>query len=48
MVVEVVEDKGELAIQFTPEQLDQLGWTVGDEIVWTVLDGQITLFRRDT
>ena len=35
---EVVEDNGELMLQFPPEMLEELGWLPGDTIVWDVLD----------
>jgi hypothetical protein len=31
---EVVEDNGELMLQFPPEMLKELGWLPGDTIVW--------------
>lgn len=31
---EVVEENGELMLQFPPEMLEELGWHPGDTIVW--------------
>lgn len=36
MVIEVQQDEyGELYLELTPELLDELGWSVGDTIVWS-------------
>ncbi len=33
-VADVIEENGELMLQFPPEMLDELGWQPGDTIVW--------------
>ena len=43
---EVVEDNGELMLQFPPEMLEELGWSPGDTIVWDVLDDDTKVVVR--
>jgi bifunctional DNA-binding transcriptional regulator/antitoxin component of YhaV-PrlF toxin-antitoxin module len=33
-VADVIEENGELMLQFPPEMLEELGWQPGDTIVW--------------
>lgn len=41
------DDDGELYIELPPEVLDQLGWSIGDDLVWIVEeDGKILLRKR--
>ena len=41
------DDDGELYIELPPELLDQLGWSIGDDLVWIVEeDGKILLRKR--
>jgi bifunctional DNA-binding transcriptional regulator/antitoxin component of YhaV-PrlF toxin-antitoxin module len=41
------DDEGELYIELPPEVLDQLGWSIGDDLVWIVEeDGKILLRKR--
>lgn len=43
---EVVEDNGELMLQFPPEMLEELGWSPGDTIVWDVADDDTKVVVR--
>lgn len=29
------DDDGELVLEFSPEMLTELGWSIGDTLVWT-------------
>lgn len=41
------DDDGELYIELPPELLDQLGWSIGDDLEWIVEeDGKILLRKR--
>ena len=41
------DDEGELYIELPQELLDQLGWSIGDDLVWIVEeDGKILLRKR--
>jgi hypothetical protein len=40
------DDDGELYIELPQELLDQLGWSIGDDLVWIVEDGKILLRKR--
>lgn len=33
-IADVIEENGELMLQFPPEMLEDLGWQPGDTIVW--------------
>ena len=33
-IADVIEENGELMLQFPPEMLEELGWQPGDTIVW--------------
>jgi bifunctional DNA-binding transcriptional regulator/antitoxin component of YhaV-PrlF toxin-antitoxin module len=43
---EVVEDNGELMLQFPPEMIEELGWSPGDTIVWDVSDDDAKIVVR--
>ena len=44
--LEYVEESEDLGIQFTPEELDQLGLKIGDKFSWKInKDKSISLFK---
>lgn len=48
--VELVEDPEtqELVLQLDPDTLRQMGWDIGDTIVWTIQeDGSVVLKKSD-
>ncbi len=45
-VAEVVEENGELMLQFPPEMLEELGWFPGDTIVWDEDDSGNIIVRK--
>ena len=45
-IAEVVEENGELMLQFTPEMLEELGWFPGDTIVWDEDDNGNIIVRK--
>lgn len=49
-LVELQEDPktGELVLELDPDTLSQMGWDVGDNIVWTIQeDGSVILEKSD-
>ena len=34
----VEDDEGQLCVEFTPEQMDNLGLKIGDTIEWNIID----------
>lgn len=42
------DDDGELYIELPPELLDQLGWSIGDDLVWIVEEDGKILLRKKT
>lgn len=49
-LVELQEDPntGELVLELDPDTLNQMGWDVGDNIVWTIQDdGSVVLEKSN-
>ena len=49
-LVELKEDpqSAELILELDPDTLSQMGWDIGDTIVWTIQeDGSVTLEKSD-
>jgi formylmethanofuran dehydrogenase subunit D len=49
-LVELQEDPntGELVLELDPDTLNQMGWDVGDNIVWTIQeDGSVVLEKNN-
>jgi bifunctional DNA-binding transcriptional regulator/antitoxin component of YhaV-PrlF toxin-antitoxin module len=42
------DDDGELYIELPQELLDQLGWSIGDDLVWIVEEDSKILLRKRT
>ena len=42
------DDEGELYIELPQELLDQLGWSIGDDLVWIVEEDGKILLRKKT
>lgn len=48
ITVEEDPETGELILPFSDELMDQLGWKIGDTIIWTDLkDGSWTLTKKE-
>lgn len=42
------DEHGELYIELPPELMDQLGWSIGDDLVWIVEEDGKILLRKKT
>lgn len=47
-VADVIEENGELMLQFPPEMLEELGWQPGDTIVWADDENGNIIVRKAT
>jgi bifunctional DNA-binding transcriptional regulator/antitoxin component of YhaV-PrlF toxin-antitoxin module len=45
-VADVIEENGELMLQFPPDMLAELGWQPGDTIVWDNDDNGNIIVRK--
>lgn len=47
--VTILEDSdGQLVLPFSPELINQMGWDIGDELLWEVNDNEtVTITKKD-
>lgn len=46
MIAEVQEENGELFIEIPEEMLKELGWNIGDELLWEIQEDNTIVLKR--